>query len=63
MINLQKIKYKKCQPPPPRPLLRRPAPAPYLHHTSTVFFNFSDSHLSEGGNQNLLRPFKKNYAL
>ena len=28
MINLEKIKWGKCQPPP---LLRRPAPAPYFY--------------------------------
>ena len=36
MINLEKIKYEKCQ----APLLRRPAPAPYFHH---LFKNFSES--------------------
>ena len=39
MINLEKIKLEKCQPPPPSPPLRRPATAPYFH----PFFNFSDS--------------------
>ena len=33
IINLEKIKQEKCQPPSPNPpsLLRRPASAPYFH--------------------------------
>ena len=54
MINLEKIKYKKCQPstPPPSPqtytLLRGPAPAPYFH---PLFLIFQIS-LSGKGNKN-----------
>ena len=33
MINLEKIKYEKCQ----RTLLRRPAPAPYFHLLFLIF--------------------------
>ena len=36
MINLEKIKLRKCQ------LLPSLQEDPPLHHTSTTFFNFSD---------------------
>ena len=52
MINPDKIKQEKCQPPP----LRKTCPCIIL---PTPFFNFSDSPSSGGGNQNLLPPFKK----
>ena len=44
MINLEKIKWGKCQP----PLLRRPGPAPYFHSL------FSDLPPSGGPNYTLL---------
>ena len=47
MINLEKIKKEKCQP----PLLRGPAPAPYFHPFSLIF---QIPLFSGGGNQNLL---------
>ena len=34
MINLEKIKQEKCQPPP---LLRRPTPALYFHPLFLIF--------------------------
>ena len=51
MINLERNKLEKFQP----PLLRRSAPAPFFH---PLFSNFPTSW---GGNQNLLPPpsFKK----
>ena len=52
MINLEKIKYEKCQP----LLLRRPAPAPYFY---SLFFIFQIPLRSGGSNQNFLPSFKK----
>ena len=47
MINLEKIKWEKCHPPP---LLRRPAPAPFFHllfltWNSVTLDNFLSLHL------------------
>ena len=65
MINLEKIKYKKCQPsnppapPSPSPqtytILRGPAPAPYFHPLFLIF----QIPLSGRGNQNLFTPALK----
>ena len=66
MINLEKVKYKKCQPstpppppPPPSPqtytFLRRSAPAPYFH----PLFLISQIPLSGRGNQKLFTPALK----
>ena len=68
MINLEKIKYKKCQPstpppiPPPHPpspqtytLLRESGPAPYFHLLFLIF----QIPLSGRGNQNLFTPALK----
>ena len=66
MINLEKIKYEKCQllPPPPPPqthththtLLRELAPAPYFH---PLFLIFQIPPSGEGNQQNLLPPALK----
>ena len=57
MINVEKSKKGKCQPPPSTPILRRPAPTPYYHPLFKLF------HIrpSGGGNQGLLPSptFKK----
>ena len=65
MINLEKVKYKKCQPSTPPPpatpspqtytFLRRSAPAPYFHPLFLIF----QIPLSGRGNQKLFTPALK----
>ena len=55
MINLEKVKYEKCQP----PFLRRPALAPYFHRLFKIF----QIPPSRGANQNLPSTPGLNYAI
>ena len=59
MINLGKIKQERCE--PPTHPFKKNGPCTIL---PSPFFNFSDSPSpSEGGNHNLLTPFKKRGGL
>ena len=54
MINLEKIKQEKCEP-PPHPF-KKNGPCTIIFHLHFSIFQIPPS---EGGNQNLLTPFKK----
>ena len=57
MINLEKIKQEKCQPPHSSPsLLRRPAPTPFFH---PIFKFFRSPLLLQGRKSKLTPPLLK----